>query len=324
MKRSLLWLMAAALLFTLLPMAGLAADTLQVDLAKEINLISPVDEQPALTFTNTSPNNVDVTIVVYDEAAKSTVQTLQFTLLQGDAPFVVNTHAYKMLEGNGKLNTYRYKITTAGGYKDTLYFAQIMYVNKDTQEISFVQWHNPIYPRNTVTSFGPQFRVLTPDLTKEWFMFTPIDLTVQGRQTFELVGGNMYNVGEVHVDVNGDNVTVTYQAHYLGETDKIEIISEYLNFFNAYSTITTVKPEDLPSQFAFGVPFSISNNLGGDSNVLMFVCNVETWYRFPVPTAELQRNLPNSDENFALRGRMLELMDPPEGVELINEHNYAK
>lgn len=324
MKRSLLWLMAAALLFTLLPMAGLAADTLQVDLAKEINLISPVDEQPALTFTNTSPNNVDVTLIVYDEAAKSTVQTLQFTLLQGDAPFVVNTHAYKMLEGNGKLNTYRYQITTAGGYKDTLYFAQIMYVNKDTQEISFVQWHNPIYPRNTVTSFGPQFRVLTPDLTKEWYMFTPIDLTVQGRQSFELVGGNMYNVGEVHVDVNGDNVTVTYQTHYAGETDKVEIISEYLNFFTAYNTITTVNPEELPSQFAYGVPFSIANNLGGDTNVLMFVRNVETWYLFPIPTAELQRNLPNSDENYALRGRMLELMDPIEGVELINEHNYAE
>lgn len=324
MKLSFLWLIMLALMLTLLPVTSLAADTLQVDMPKEIQLGSPVDEQPALTFTNTSLNNVDVTIVVYDEAAKSTVQTLQFTLLQGDAPFVVNTHAYKILEGDGKINTYQYRITTAGGFKQTLYFAQIMHVDKVTQALSFTQWNNPKFPRNTVTSFGPQFRVLTPDLTDEWYMFTPIDLTVQGRQTFELVGGNVMNVGNVHVDVSGDNVTVTYQAHYMGETDKVEIISEYLNFFNAYSTITTVKPEDLPSQFAFGVPFSISNNLGGDSNVLMFVRNVQTFFRFPVPTAELQRNLPNSDENFALRGHMLQLMDPPEGVELVNEHNYAK
>ncbi len=324
MKLSILWLIVLALMLTLLPVSGNAADALQVDMPKEIRLASPVDEQPALTITNTNPYNVDVTIVVYDEAVRSAVQTLQFTLLQGDAPFVVTAHAYKILEGDGKLNTYQYRVTTAGGFKQTLYFAQIMYVDKVTQNLSFVQWNNPKYPRNTVTSFGPQFRVLTPELTDEWYMFTPIDLTVQGRQTFELVGGNVMNVGHVHVDVSGDNVTVTYQAHYNGETDKIEIISEYLNFFGAYSTITTVKPEKMPSRFAFGVPFSISSDLGGDSNVLMFVRNVETFYRFPVPTAELQRNLPNSDENFALRGRMLQLMDPPEGVELVNKHNYAK
>ena len=324
MKHSLIWLIALALMLSLLPAASLAADTLTVNMPKEIHLGSPVDEQPALTITNTSPNNVDVTIAVYDEAARSTVQTLQFTLLQGDAPFVVNTHAYKVLEGNGKVNTYRYKVTTAGGFRHTLYFTQIMHVDKLTQALSFVQWNNPVYPRNTVTSFGPQFRILTPELTDEWYMFTPIDLTVQGRQSFELVGGNVMNVGNVHVDVAGDTVTVTYEAFYAGTTDKIELISEFLHFFPSYSTITTVKPEELPSSFAFGVPFSIARDLGGDSNVLMFVRNVETFYRFPVPTAELQRNLPNSPENHALRGRMLELMDPPEGVELVNKHNYAK
>ncbi len=323
MKRMLTWFLALAMIFSLAPISGLAADTLKVELMKEVHLGPTTPEAPAMIITNTTAGDVQVTVEVYDEKDRNVVQTLQFTLMQGDAPFTLNTHAYKMLEGNGAINTYRYRVTTAGGYRKNFYIAQIMYIDKTTQEISWVQWDNPIFPRNTVTSFGPQFRVLTPKMTKQWYMFTPIDLTIQGRQTFELVGGNMYSVGEVYVDVYGDNVTVTYMYHYNGQTDKIQPISEFLYFFPSYNTITTVDPEKINSPFAYGVPFSIANQLGGDTNVLMFVRNVETFYRFPMPTKQLIRNYPNNEENLALRQHMLSIMDPIDGVELVNKHNYA-
>ncbi|MHC1786078.1 MAG: hypothetical protein AB9880_03305 [Christensenellales bacterium] len=323
MKRLMNWCLMLTLILSLLPIAGLAADTLQVELAKEVHLSPALPEAPALTITNTSDHNVLVTVEVYDEAARSTVQTLQFTLLQGDAPYTVNTHAYKMLAASGDINTYRYRVTTDGGFKKLLYAAQVMHIAPVTMEITWVQWRNPIYPRNTVTSFGPQFRVLTPDLTDEWYMFTPIDLTIQGRQTFQLIGGNALEVGEVYVDTFADSVTVTYQYYFAGQSDKIEPLSEFLYFFPAYSTITTVDPKQIASSFAFGVPLSIAQDLGGDTNVLMFVRNIETFYRFPVPTAELLRNQPKSAENHALRQHMLDIMDPIEGVVLVNDHNYA-
>ncbi|NLD51907.1 MAG: hypothetical protein GX650_03335 [Clostridiales bacterium] len=325
MKRTLSLLLLAVLLLTLTPMATLAAtDDIKVTLAKELYYSNAVPQQPVMSLVNNSAHEVYVTIEVYDEATRSTINTQQLTLPVGSVPVEVYGFVYKPLTQNGEVNTYRYKLTTAGGYKRTLYFAQIMRVDKNTNEITYEQWDNPIFGRNTVTSFGPQFRVLTPKLTKKWYMFTPIDLSRQGRQTITLVGGNMYEVGEVYVDVYGDTVNVTYKYFYEGETgSKVERISEYLNFFPAYNTITEVEPEKLPSSFAFNIPFSIANNLGGDTNVLMFVRNVETFYRFPTPKTEMRRNYPNSPSRKAERGAMLMMMDPIAGYDLVNDHNYG-
>lgn len=323
MKRTLSLLLLSALLLTLVP-AAFAADSLNVSLVKEVTFNNQVAEAPTLTITNTGAAAADVTIQVYDEAARMTLQTLQFTLQPGDAPFGVNGFVYKPLQHDGQINTYRYQVTTAGGYKRNFYFAQIMHIDKTTQAISYTHTENPHYARNTVTSFGPQFRIVTPDLTKEWYMFTPIDLTVQGRQTVQLIGGNARVVGEVYVDVYADQVTVTYS--YFHENDqhtKVERISEYLNFFPAYSTITTVDPDKLPSTYAFGKPFSIAAALGGDTNVLMFVRNRLSYYRYPMPTVQFARNYPKSDARMAERGRMLGMMDPVPGLDLANDHNYA-
>lgn len=325
MKKLLSVLLASALLLALLPTSAFALeDKIKLKLEGKV-LITSADPNPvALTITNESPHQVDVNVEVYDEKARSVVYSVSYSLLANDAPVTVHAHVHKALSKNGEINTYRYRVTSANGFKRTLYFAQVMNIDKNTNEIIYTQWDNPIFGRNTVTSFGPQFRVLTPDLTKEWYMFTPIDLSIQGRQTIELVGGNMYNVGEVYVDVYGDTVNVTYHYHYsdAGYT-KIQPVSEYLNFFHDYSAVHSVRPEDNPSPFAFGAPFSIANQLGGDTRVLMFVRNVETFYRFPAPSVELRRNFPKSEENTALRQHMLNLMDPVEGLVLINDHNYA-
>lgn len=324
MKRKISALAVLALLLALLPGLGLAADdSIKLEMTQEVRIANDTPNPPVLTITNQSPHDITVTIEVYDEHARGNVAAMQYTILQGEAPLLVPTQVYKALQRHGEVNTYRYKVTSAGGFKKTLYFAQIMYIDRNTKEHSYVQWENPAFPRNNVCSFGPQFRVLAPQLTKDWYMFTPIDLSLQGRQTFELVGGNMYNVGELYVDVYGDTVNVTYKYHFLDEAhNKLKPLSEYLYFFPSFDAVKSTKPEDNPSPFAFGLPFSIANQLGGDTNVLMFVRNQESFYRFPAPKVEMRRNYPSNEVNRALRQQMLDLMDPVPGLVLVNEHNY--
>lgn len=322
MKKLLSLLMI--LLLPLFPAAAGVTDTIAVEQIKgEMTYNNATPFQPVLTITNLSPHDVSVTVEVYDELAKLTVQSTQFVMPVGGTPVTINGFVYKQLSHDGQINTYRYRVTSANGFKENFYAAQMMHIDQRTQQPYYTQIHNAYYPRNSVTSFGPQFRVLTPNLTKEWYMFTPVNLAQQGRQTFTLVGGNMYEVGEVFVDVMGDSVTVSYHYFYDGQTKKIAPVAEFLHFFNDYASITTVDHKKIPETFRFNQPFSINNQLGGDTNVLMFVRNTESFYHFPTPDQQLYRNAPNSEQRNAERQFMLQMMDPVEGLNLVNDHNYA-
>lgn len=199
-----------------------------------------------------------------------------------------------------------------------------MHIDRTNNDIRYAQWENTAFPKNTASSFGPQFRVLNPQLTKDWYMVTPINLSIQGRQSFELVASNMYTIGQVHVDVYGDTVNVSYEYRFADNADsKIKPVEDYLTFFGSFDQVMSTKPEDNPSRFAFGRPFSIANELGGDTNVLMFVRNRVSYYRFPVPKGELLRNYPKSEANNALRQQMINMMDPVPGLTFVNDHNYG-
>ncbi|NLA54309.1 MAG: hypothetical protein GX858_08175 [Clostridiales bacterium] len=325
MKRLLSMLFVAALLLGMMPMAANAAGEISVTQSKDkVTYTVDTSAAPALTIMNLVDYEVTVTIQVYDELDRQYIYNEQLVVPVGTEPFIVYGFAYKTLAKNGQINTYRYRVTTEGGFKEDLYFAQIMYVDKAIDQPHYVQEHNAYYPRNTVSSFGPQFRIISPEFTKEWYMFTPIDLSIQGRQTFTLIASNMYEVGEVYVDVYGDTVNVTYYYFYEGQTQKVEKYKEHISFFNDYTQALQQDVNTTETQYAFGQPFSIANLLGGDTNVLMFIRNNLTYYRFPMPTEQLNRNYPNSEARNAQRGAMLGMMDPVEGVDLVNDHNYAK
>ncbi len=324
MRKLLSLICVAALMLSAVPAIASVTDNIAVEQVKgEMTYNTSIPYNPVLNITNLSPHDVSVTVEVYDELAKLTVHTTHVVIPAGAQPVTINGFVYKQLANEGQINTYRYRVTSANGFKENFYSAQIMHIDKTTKQPYYVQVHNAYYPRNSVSSFGPQFRVLTPDLTKEWYMFTPINLAQQGRQTITLVGGNMYEVGEVYVDVAGDTVTVSYRYFYDGQTNKIDAVGEFLYFFTDYGSITTVDHKKLPAIFQFNQPFSIINQLGGDTNVLMFVRNTESFYRFPTPDQQLQRNYPNSDARNAQRWDMLTMMDPIPGLVLVNDHNYA-
>lgn len=324
MKKILsLWLFAA-LLVSALPVSGATVDAIEITQTKgEVTYTVETPGQPVFSIVNRSDHEVYVTVEVYDELMKQTMFATPYTLPVGTEPFLVYGFAYKHLERNDQINTYRYRVTTPNGVRETFYAAQTRHTDKATNQPYYVEVHNAYLPRNTVSSFGPQFRVLSPGLTKEWFMFTPINLGIQGRQTFTLVGSNMYEVGEVHVDVAGDMVTVSYNYFYEGMTEKIKRGDEFLHFFRDYSSVSTVDYKQLGNSFTYGRPFSIVNDLGGDTNVLMFVRNILSYYRFPMPDKMLSRNYPKSQARTAERGAMLAMMDPVPGMDLVNDHNYA-
>jgi len=316
MKRLLSLMAALVLALTLLPNAALAADTLKVEPVKEFRFADPGAQAAVFTIQNTNDYDVNVTVEVYDQDTKQNVQTMTFPLLKGDAPQPVMAYVYKYLTKNGEVNAYRYTIKTGGGFSRRLFYAQKLTITKDinNNEVhTYDQITNTHYPRNTVSSFGPHFRDVTPELTDKWYMFTPIDLSIQGRQTFVLAASNIYEVGKVHVDVNGDTFVVSYEMLREGQRGyTTELLSEFITFYNSYTEVGIVEPEEMPepSIFSFNQPFSILNHLSGDTNVLMFIRNRISYYRFPTPKSEYARFWENKPDYKAQRDQMLLLMDP--------------
>ena len=317
MKKLLSLMLAAALPLSLAPASLAASDSLKVEIVKELTFQDYTGEMDAFTLLNQNAYPVDVTIQVYDQAAKANVQTLHVSLNPGDAPLPIKARVYKNLPRKGSINLYRYTITTPGGYKSEVFVAQkLMDYNQQGLPI-YNQYHNVHLRNNTASSFGPQFREVTPGMTDLWYMFTALDLTVQGRQTYELVASNMYVIGEVYVDVYGDTVTISYRNYYDDQGGETRTRQEFLGLYNSYADV--VLPTDVPvksyvnppTRFAFGMPFSIQYDLGGDTNVLMLVRNVVDYWRFPLPTdTEFSRFWANSPGNKAMRESMLSFMDP--------------
>lgn len=131
------------------------------------------------------------------------------------------------------------------------------------------------YPKNTVGVVGLSLRDEYPGLTDKWINIVPVDLTVQGTQEIELVAGNMFHIGKAFVDVDGDNVTVTYSY----TSNVTEAFSECVKWFKNVDEITTEFCENPTSEMVFGQPVSIANDLGGQEVALLYICNSATYYQ---------------------------------------------
>lgn len=121
----------------------------------------------------------------------------------------------------------------------------------------------------TVCTLGIRFRDLPKPITDSWYMFTPIDISVDGVQTFDLIAGNMHIIGTATVVVKEGTVTVTYDL-----TNKADI-SLYEEFMTILPSLDAAGKLDFDklTNFPFGKPISIEEDLGGDTNVLLLVRN---------------------------------------------------
>lgn len=159
------------------------------------------------------------------------------------------------------------------------------------------------YDQNTVCSFGPQFRDISPRMTDLWYMFTPIDLSVEGKQTFDLIAGNMFVVGQVSVAVENGR----FQVDYAYNSTQIEIGREYFNIFPDYESIEEEHLENLHAQkrFSYGKSYSIADKLEGDTDVILFVCNTATFKKTTRGVGEYYKNHP---DRVPVREAMLEMI----------------
>ena len=135
---------------------------------------------------------------------------------------------------------------------------------EETREISGKIWYHM-----TACSLGLRFRDLENPMTKAWYMFTPVDLSVEGEQVFDLIAGNAHKIGTVTVTVAEGNVTVTYKLY---NEMAIDVTEEFLTILPNLADITTLDFEELTA-YNFGEAISIQDALGGDTKVLLFICN---------------------------------------------------
>ena len=124
------------------------------------------------------------------------------------------------------------------------------------------------YTDNTACTMGPAFRDET-SLTDKWFRFTPVDLSVDGTQTFDLIGSNLYIIGKVNVTVADGKVTV--DCEYVSKDVKVK--EEFCTFLPSLADVTTLEQSELKN-FPFGEEISIADDLAGDTKVLLYICNV--------------------------------------------------
>ncbi len=117
----------------------------------------------------------------------------------------------------------------------------------------------------SVCSLGIRFRDIAPQLTREWDMFTPLDLSQDGEQTLPLLAANVNEVGSVTVAVKDGTVTVSYKINWPAE--ELEMAFALLPDL---ASVTEVNIAAMP-RYAFGQPVSIQEDLNGDARVLLYV-----------------------------------------------------
>ena len=128
------------------------------------------------------------------------------------------------------------------------------------------QW----FENNTVCLRGLYIRDIAPELTSKWYNVLPIDLTKQGRQTFDLVASNLYYVGKAYVEIEDDSLTLTYD-YYM--SDIAQPVSECAAIFSSMDQLTAEYLENPTPNFTVGRPISISRSLEGSETALLFVFN---------------------------------------------------
>lgn len=130
------------------------------------------------------------------------------------------------------------------------------------------------YMHNNIRSFGPRFSDVYSDLTNEWYRFTALDLSEDGKQCYYMISGDHYIVGQVEITVNGDAVKVDYKYYSEEIWDWKDY--RYFTIFNDLESVTSVEPDAIEKKMEYGVEYSIANDLGGDTDVLLYMCNKAT------------------------------------------------
>lgn len=112
---------------------------------------------------------------------------------------------------------------------------------------------------NTLAGFGPCTRDLIGG--KTWNRVTPVDLSVDGTYTYDLVASNKYVVGTLVVTVANGTVTVNYELN----ANQIKVNEETLTL---YANLEALK-NGTGLTATVGTPIDIAANFGEDTKVIV-------------------------------------------------------
>lgn len=179
---------------------------------------------------------------------------------------------------------HRLVVTSEGVVTTVVNFFANYFANHSFDRISLTSWLESIngelregvatYTHNNIRSFGPRFKDIAPELTKKWYRFTPVDLSQDGTQTFDMISGDHYVIGKVTVTVKGDAVKVTYKYNMDDIWDWKNY--KFYTFFSDFDSVTEVEPEKITNRFEYGKEYSIEKDLKGDTDVLLYLGNKAT------------------------------------------------
>lgn len=315
MKKRLSFILMLMLLFSLIGASqSFAGGKVKFTPNEKVAFNNTSERQPAVTVENQTGETITINTEVIDLREKKVVENQTETLEAGKSTNI-KLGVYKLLPKRGNINVYKVNIKTSNGAKASYSFAQKYLKDVNGDQVYFQEW-NRYRSKNTASSFGLLFRDVAPNSTKLWYHFTPVDLSIQGRQTFPLLASNMYEIGEVYVDVNEDSCVVSYHIYYSDSGGSTKVTKEYMNIFHSLKDAKI--PNDTPGQefidpetkFAFNVPFSIKYDLDGDTKVLLSIRNVVDYELFPRSyNASYRRHWPNLKENKALREPLRKLFE---------------
>ncbi len=161
------------------------------------------------------------------------------------------------------------------------------------------------YPNNTICVAGLTLQEADATLPDKWYNVLPVDLTQDGRQVYQLMISNMFLVGEVYVDVWGDEVTVNVS---LLDHGAVRPLGWYGRWFTRLSEVTGTSIESTEGGFTFGAPLSISEDLGGADTALLFIRGKASYYQPFRDGTALTRYWRNKDEWKEFRQGLQELM----------------
>ena len=161
------------------------------------------------------------------------------------------------------------------------------------------------YPNNTICVAGLTLQEADPSLPDKWYNVLPIDLTHDGRQVYQLMISNMFLIGEVYVDVWGDEVTVSAD---LLQSGAVRPLSWYGRWFTSLSQVTAESIESTGDGFTFGEALSIAEDLGGADTALLFIRSKATYYQPFKDGTTLTRYWRNKAEWKEFRQGLQELM----------------
>ena len=115
------------------------------------------------------------------------------------------------------------------------------------------------YYDNTMSSYGPTTRELVGG--NAWYRVTPVDLSIDGVYTYDLIASNRYVVGTVTIKVEAGELTVSYDVEARPCTVKKEVLKIYASKADlAIGNAIEAK---------VGEPLNATENFGSDTKVLV-------------------------------------------------------